>query len=216
MLWKKPENPFLKPIRIGLNSRKYQLPTMKKPSHRIFFAIELDSLVKTKLLGFQDRLLSIDANPINAENFHITLSFLGNVSEPKIESILDELIAPATTPFKASIKHPLYLSNSKILGLEVESGLQQLTELKSYIESQLQSIAHFNLEKRQYKPHVSLFRNVEQLLENLPNFEQNFLIDSFCLMASVPTKKSVRYEVIEEWRLFTKQSVKESLLGTGR
>ena len=187
---------------------------MKKPSHRIFFAIELDSRVKTNLLSFQDRLSVIDANPINAENFHITLCFLGDVSEPKIESIMDGLIAPLMTPFKASIKHPLYFSNSKIMGLEVEQGKEQLDQLKNHIENQLYSIAHFDLEKKAYKPHLSLFRKVEQLPANLPVFEQEFLIESFCLMASVPTRKSVRYEIIEEWRLLKKQSVKESLIGS--
>ncbi len=186
---------------------------MKKTTHRVFFAVELSSMVKTKLLGFQDRLYSIDANPINAENFHITLCFLGDVSEPKIESILDGLKTLSIAPFEVSIKHPLYYSNSKILGLEVKQGKKQLTELKSHIENQLQSIAHFDLEKRQYKPHVSLFRKVERLVENLPSFEQTFLVESFCLMASVPTKKSVRYEMIEEWRLSRNQSIKDQLIG---
>jgi 2'-5' RNA ligase len=187
---------------------------MKKPTHRIFFAIELNQAVKTKLLGFQDRLLTIDANPIKAENFHITLCFLGNVSEPKIESILDGLNAPSMASFKVSIRHPLYFSSSKIMGLSVDYGKNQLTQLKSHIENQLQTIAHFDLEKQPYKPHVSLFRKVEQLPEHLPVFGQDFPIDSFCLMASVPTKKSVRYEVIEEWRLSKNQSIKESLLGS--
>ena len=187
---------------------------MKKPTHRIFFAVELDSIVKTKLLSFQDRLLSIDANPVNAENFHITLCFLGDVSEPKIESIMDGLISPSMAPFKASIKHPLYFSNSKIMGLEVDQGKDQLAQLKNHIERQLNSIAHFGLEKKVFKPHLSLFRKVESLPENLPVFEQELLVDSFCLMASIPTRKSVRYEIIEEWRLNKKQSVKESLIGS--
>jgi len=187
---------------------------MKKPTHRIFFAVELNSKVKTKLLSFQDRLLAIDANPISAENFHITLCFLGNISEPKIESIMDGLIAPSTAPFKATIKHPLYFANSKIMGLKVEHGKEQLAQLKNHIEKQLNSIAHFDLENRIYKPHVSLFRKVEGLPQNLPDFEQEFIVNSFSLLASVPTKKSVRYEMIEEWRLIKNQSVKETLIGS--
>ncbi len=220
MRWKKPENRSLKPTLTGLKSPHiinlipYLRNKMKKPTHRIFFAIELNQTIKTRLLGFQDRLLTIDANPIKAENFHITLCFLGNVSEPKIESILDGLNPPSMTPFKVSIHHPLYFSNSKIMGLAVDDGKKQLARLKSHIENQLQAITHFDLEKREYKPHVSLFRKVEQLPENLPVFQQDFSVDSFCLMASVPTKKSVRYEVIEEWRLGKNQSVKESLIGS--
>lgn len=187
---------------------------MKKPTHRIFFAVELDSRVKTKLLSFQDRLLAIDANPINAENFHVTLCFLGDVSEPKIESIMDGLLAPSTAPFKATVKYPLYFANSKIMGLEIAQGKDQLALLKIHIENQLNSIAHFDLEKKAYKPHVSLFRKVERLPQNLPDFEQDFSVNSFSLLASVPTKKSVRYEMIEEWQLLEMQSVKESLIGS--
>ncbi len=187
---------------------------MKKITHRTFFAIELSPQVKTKLLTFQDRLLSLEGNPINANNFHITLSFLGELSERKIETILDNLRAPPSKPFEIEIANPIYLSRSNILAAEVTNGKSELNTLKRYIENSIQSWCHFNIEKRDYIPHISLFRKVEYFPENLPDFKYHYEVDSFCLMTSTPAKKGVQYQLIEEWRLNKHRSVKESLLGS--
>ena len=186
---------------------------MRTQTHRIFFAVDLPAEIKTKLLTFQDRLITLDANPISAENFHITLSFLGDVSENKIESVLDHLKISSFESFKVKLEYPLFMSQSNILALEVDDGKTELTNLKNSIEKKLQTISHFNIEKRNYKPHVSLFRKVEKIRDDLPSCKLSFTVNSFCLMASLPTKKSVRYEIIEQWQLARERSIKETLIG---
>jgi len=186
---------------------------MKQVTHRIFFAVDLPAELKTKLLSYQDRLTMVDGNAIKAENFHITLTFLGSVSESKIDRILDHLKLQPASPFEISLQRPLYLSQSKILALSVEFGAERLLAVKKNLDNQLQSVTHFDIEKRRYQPHVSLFRKVEQLADNIPLFEQTFKVKRLTLMASVPSKKSVRYETIEEWPLQKRQSVKQRLTG---
>jgi len=186
---------------------------MKKANHRVFFAIDLDPIIKTQLMSYQDNYIDLDAQPIDAANFHITLSFLGELTERKIETIIDGLSPIEQNPFELTIKDPIYLSSAKILALEIEDKRKQLQQLKDSIESNIRSITHFNIEKRDYLPHVSLFRKVEQFPDFFLPIQKNLLVDSFCLMTSVATKKSVRYEIIEQWRLNPKISIKEQLVG---
>jgi len=186
---------------------------MKQAKHRVFFAVDLEPILKTQLLSYQGNFIDLDAQPIDAANFHITLSFLGELSERKIETIIDSLLPPKQNSFDLTIKEPIYLSSSKILALEVEDKTNQLQKLKDIIESEIRSVTHLNIEKRAYLPHISLFRKVEEFPEFFLPIQKEIQVDSFCLMVSIPTKNSVRYEVIEEWKLNSGRSVKERLIG---
>ena len=187
---------------------------MKNSStHRVFFAVELTPEVKTKLLSYQDKLNLIAATPVRADNFHITLSFLGDVSESKIEQILDHMNGFTEAAFSIQIDSPVYFSKDKILALSIIQINSELKRLKTHIENELRNISHFDILKREYKPHISLFRNIEEEIHSLPLFNQKYLVNSFCLMASTPTKDSVRYDVIEEWSFSNTKSIKHQLLG---
>ena len=183
-------------------------------THRVFFAIELSPETKTSLLSYQDRIDIFSAAKIDAANFHITLSFLGSVSSRKVELILDQFEPFSFNDFDCKIGNPIYFNNAKTLALEVVSGISQLKQLKISIEQQLKNLAHFDLGKHTFKPHISLFRQVEQPIDAIPSYKQTFRIESFCLMESTPTKRHVKYDVIKEWRLYKKKSIKEQLIGT--
>ena len=186
---------------------------MNKSNLRVFFAIDLEPFIKTQLLSYQEKFIDLDAQPIDAANFHITLSFLGELTERKIETIIDGLSPVKLNPFELTINNPIYLASTKILALGIEDKRKQLQQLKKGIESNLRSMTHFNIEKREYLPHISLFRKVEEFPEFFLPIQQSLSVDSFCLMASIATKKSVRYEIIEQWRLNSERSIKEQLIG---
>lgn len=182
-------------------------------SLRLFFALDLTAKDKTTLLNFQQRLSLLGGLKIPAENFHITLSFLGQVAETKIESLLDKIEAPNMRPFEVSTGDILYFEGAKTLVLSIDKGAQELKQLKRIIEKNLQRIEHFNLDKRNYQPHISLLKQLQQYPDQLPPYSMPIKVTSFSLMASVPTKKGVGYELIEEWPLKPATSVREMLLG---
>lgn len=186
---------------------------MNQPSYRVFFAVDLSPDTKMKLLSYQEKFIDLEAQPIDPANFHITLSFLGELNERKIETIMDNLSPIKQNSFNVILKEPVYLSSSKILALEVEDKSKQLKKLKETIESDIRSVTHLNIEKRDYLPHVSLFRKVETFPEFTLPIHNEIQVDSFCLMASLPTKNSVRYEIIEDWKLSSGSSIKEQLIG---
>lgn len=182
-------------------------------SLRLFFALELSATDKTTLLNFQQRLSLLGGQKIPAENFHITLSFLGQIAESKIESLLDEIETPDMQPFEISTGDILYFEGAKTLALSIEKGAEKLSQLKRIIEKNLQRIEHFNLDKRVYKPHISLLKQLQQYPDQLPPYHMPIKVIGISLLASVPTKKGVGYELIGEWPLRASKSVKEMLLG---
>ena len=185
---------------------------MKSPNHRVFFAIDLSREIKINLLQEQEKIFLSSGTPIRAENFHITLSFLGNLSDKKIESILDNLGNSSIRSFEASLTHLIYFSSSKIIAIDVTKGRQNLSSLKNEIESKLLAFEHFNIEKKPYRPHVSLFRKVESLPVNTFSVESIFQINNVSLMETVATRKNVRYETIDVWPLADNGTIKEQLL----
>jgi len=182
-------------------------------THRVFFAIDLSPQLKTELMVYQDRISTFSATRIKPDNFHITLSFLGSISERKVEHLLEQMTSFQLSPFEISIGELIYFSKPQVLALSIIDGLTELEKLKRRIEHRLKKIDHFDIEKRAYKPHISLYRNIEEPIQNIPEFKSQYRVDSFCLFESTQTRKSVQYSVIEEWKFSPVQSIKQQLIG---
>ncbi len=187
-------------------------------SHRVFLAIPLPAALKTQLLSYQERLLGQYANPIAPENFHITLTFLGMLSHRKIETIIDGLQPLRLEPFEVKITNPVVLTKAKILAMAIGQGADKLASIKTKLESQLKRLDHFDIEKRKYLAHVSLFRDIDlnELTNSeskLPNFDSTFRVNGLSLFESELTKHGVRYHEIGHWPFQKNQSIKQQLLG---
>lgn len=196
----------------------------KEHKHRLFFAIDLEPLVKSKLLAIQDRMADVVGKRVPGENFHITLSFLGAVAERDLEAILDhftmldsaksfgEHSQNNVAPFSTSLNEVIYWSKPDIIVAAINDPEKHLLKLKKFIESQLTTIGHFQFDKKTYKPHVTLFRKVEDPAKHLKSEQLELDIFEFCLMESVQGKNGVQYHVLDSWRL-NHSSIKQQLLG---
>jgi len=196
-----------------------------KNLQRLFFAIDLEPNIKTNLITFQDRisdplLYNSVYSAVSPSNFHITLSFLGDVPEKKLEMITDHFEPPAINEFKCKTTNLLRLEPGNILALKVDDSAHNLAELKRKIEKQIKQICPLNLGKKQYIPHVSLFRNVDSMQPSPEHFEYEveLFISGFSLMVSRNTSNGVSYETLAEWPLTTEYnqlSIKNRLIGVG-
>ncbi len=190
-----------------------------KNLQRLFFAVDLEPEIKTKLITFQDRI----SNPllynsvysaVSPSNFHITLSFLGDVPEKKLEMITDYFEPISIKEFKCKTTNLSLLKTSNILALKVDDSAHNLAKLKQKIETQINQITHLNLGKNETIPHISLFRNVDSI-QSLPEhfeYEIELSVTRFSLMVSRNTSNGVSYETLAEWPLTTEynqRSIKE-------
>jgi len=184
---------------------------------RLFFAIELEPDIKSKLLAVQDRLNDIEGKPVNGANFHITLSFLGKVAEKNLELILDGLFSSTqnkalVAPFEVTLKEVIYWSKPNIVAASIEDKKGHLGTLKKHIENALTDIGHFQFDRKSFKPHVTLFRHVEEPPVKSASLDIPVEISRFSLLESVQNRNGVQYDAIETWPL-KHSSIKQQLLG---
>lgn len=147
---------------------------------RIFTAIAFDSRVKDQLSELCESLrrAGVTGSFTPAENLHLTLKFLGEVSSENISKIKAALKSAALTvnPFSLSSKECGYFSNrgEKTVWLGMTgSGLSDLANTVDLAFSQL----GFETEKRSFTPHITLVRKAHcdaTLLSevNIPHIEQ--------------------------------------------
>lgn len=131
---------------------------------RCFIAIVLDEQLKRQLCRIQTAIRSsdIDAKWPSAQNFHLTLKFLGNISEqtiPCIKAVLSETIANKA-PFNISFDRLGVFPNArypKVIWIGPEKTSPELVTLQRDIDSRLNRCHPFVKEKK-FSPHITLSR----------------------------------------------------------
>ncbi|MFZ5808772.1 MAG: RNA 2',3'-cyclic phosphodiesterase [Chloroflexota bacterium] len=132
---------------------------------RAFIAIELPPATQTKLGEISRRLQKdLQGAPIRwvkAENIHLTLKFLGEVSLNNLQVLKDILTSEAadTSPFEISIGDLGAFPSSKrarVLWVSVAAP-QELLNLQRSIESQTTRLG-YSSEDRPFTPHLTLAR----------------------------------------------------------
>lgn len=131
---------------------------------RCFIAVVLDEQAKRQLCRVQTAIRStgLHAGWPSAKNFHLTLKFLGNISEqalPCIHTILSEAIADKgrfnitlnRLGVFPNVRHP------KIIWVGPDKACPELITLQRDIDSRLNRCHDFVKEKR-FSPHITLSR----------------------------------------------------------
>jgi len=187
-----------------------------KSSNRLFFAVTLSPDLTQELLELQQRYSAFDCKPVPPENFHLTLSFLGNLSDKLLEQIIDGVQAPDIAPFTSTPASLVYWQKSSLLALLVNDKGGLLARCKRHLEQQLAGLNLFHYDKRAFTPHITLFRQLESpppLIEvELTNQIQ---VDQVHLMHSHSLRGRVIYQSIEQWSL-QQPSIRQQLLGSTR
>jgi RNA 2',3'-cyclic 3'-phosphodiesterase len=132
---------------------------------RSFIAIELPSEVKSLLERIENSLKSGDpscAKWVSPESIHLTLKFLGNVSETKIEAVVQSLQKAAQNipPFNLTIQGLGAFPNLKrpqVVWVGLAGDLVQLQTLQKQVEANVSPLG-FPSEARPFTPHLTLAR----------------------------------------------------------
>jgi 2'-5' RNA ligase len=153
---------------------------------RAFIAIELDKVLRDELATLQAKLKPCGADVKWAEphNIHLTLKFLGEVPEEKIETIkktLDTTAANNNT-FNISLSglgaFP-NLNSPRVLWVGIKEGSNESVKLANEIEAQLAKLG-FSNEERPFSAHLTLGRmrspkGRERLKEIIENINKNLV-----------------------------------------
>jgi len=183
--------------------------------HRIFLAINLPKEVKKELSKYQDKWKDLPAKWVIPDNLHITLIFLGDLTELELGEVCvtTKNIVEKYNSFNINLNKVSYGPNEKFppkmvwVSGEVN---KELVVLKNELENSLLQKINFRPEGRGFTPHVTLarissfgFRSME--IEERPEVNENidlvFTAESIDVMESVLKRGGPQYTIIESNQL---------------
>ena len=146
-------------------------------SLRSFLAFDIESdKVLNRFAAAQRQLIQTgaDLKPVEPQNIHITLRFLGNIMPATVEKIFEEMKQIQFTPFTVQINglgafpNPRY---PRVVWAGITEGAEQLKNVFSQLEPKLCGLG-FAPDYRGFSPHLTIARvrsgrNKKQLAEFL-------------------------------------------------
>jgi 2'-5' RNA ligase len=166
---------------------------------RTFVAVPLPPEIKQAAAGVMDEIKfrEADVKWVPAENFHLTLKFLGETPSSQIESICGAIQSAITEmkPFQVTF-HGVgafpKIDRPQVIWIGIQEGHEPLKALAGRIESQLDIIG-FPREKRPFSVHLTLGRlrsskGIGQLAAKIRSVQDreigSFQVDRVVLMRS--------------------------------
>jgi len=170
---------------------------------RIFISIDLPKEIQKKIIKIQNSLPDFFGKKTEPENLHLTLKFLGEINEEKLEKVKQKLKEIKFNKFQAEIDNIGIFSESfvRIVWLH----LSECEKLQKEIDEKLKNI--FEPEKR-FMSHLTIARikkcDRKKFLEKLKKIKiskTKFDIGNFKLKKSILTEKGPIYENLGEYDL---------------
>lgn len=185
---------------------------------RTFIAIELSQEIRDTLAQIASRLkyAGADVKWVEKDNIHLTLKFLGEISEEKAKLVAARLdtIAKETKPFEISLKDlgafPK-IDSPRVIWVGLDKGAKESTELAKKIGLALSKLG-FQEEARPFAAHLTIGRvrsglNKAALVEKMTSCQLSAisfqLIQSIALFKSTLTPKGPIYSKLHDYHFTT-------------
>lgn len=167
---------------------------------RLFFALSPTDECRRSLVDMQRRIPLAGGRQVPAQNLHLTLAFLGSVSDTVLEQLRVLTGAVRGSPIKMEIVRCELWRRQRILWVGPEKSPKALTDLVDQLRKVQQKVGLIP-EDRVYEPHITLARRA-QLKTAPPEFGPiKWRSDHFSLMESVMAGEGVQYRVVQQWPL---------------
>ena len=185
---------------------------------RTFVCIELPETVQALLAKFQDSLkrLGADVSWVKPSNIHLTLKFLGEVSEPMLATLssIVEKAAISTVPFELQVNGAGFFPNlraPRVLWVAIKPVPQQLQDLQVWIDVELFKLG-IAREDRKFSPHLTVGRvksprNLQTLVDAMHNLDvvsEKFTAREITVMRSELKSTGAHYMPIKVFPLLGK------------
>lgn len=167
---------------------------------RLFLALDVKPGDKKAINKWRDETLSIDAKPVDKENFHITLAFIGQIEKQELEALKSDIQQRFNQIILPRLKKTLLLSDvglfkkPKVLYLS----LAETPNWLSLLADAFQSFS--TTPERPYSPHLTIFRKVTKTPQCAP-MNYKLLINSFSLYESKSSQEGVKYTPLYSWEI---------------
>ncbi len=182
---------------------------------RIFIAVDVeDPLLVSRLERLKDLIIStgVPMKPVETQNFHITLRFIGESPPDVVERVREALLSLKRSKFKivfsglGAFPSPI---RPRVVWVGVTEGEEALKDIRDELERHLRAIG-IRPERQSFHPHVTLARikgsrNLPQL-QRILNEYQDYLVGEMIvkyvrLKKSTLTRRGPIYETLAEVEL---------------
>jgi 2'-5' RNA ligase len=173
---------------------------------RTFIAIDTSKEVQNHLDEIKKKISIKEAKLKSVESFHLTLKFLGEISNP--EKIINELLKIEFSKFQLELSNLGVFPNKKYMKI-IWIGLKNNDELFKLYKKIEKSLSKFKFKKDKHKfnPHITIARvkkvyDKKKFIETLDNIKikiLKFQVEKFVLYKSTLTRTGPIYEPIKEF-----------------
>jgi len=171
---------------------------------RVFISIDIPEKVKEEILKIQSQLPEFSGKKTERENLHLTLKFLGEIDDRKIEMVDAKLAEIKFNKFEVEIDS-IGVFSEKFIRI-VWLHMTDCEKLQTEIDEKLKDL--FAKEKR-FMSHLTIarvknIRNKKDFLDKLEKIKIhkiNFIVDNFRLKNSILTEEGPTYKTLEKYNL---------------
>jgi 2'-5' RNA ligase len=183
--------------------------------HRIFIAINLPNDIKKYFTGFEKKWADIPAKWTYMENLHITLLFLGDLTDEELGEvcIITKEVVKHHHSFDITLQKIEYGPDGKLPPRMIWANgekSKELSLLKRDLENALLEKVNFLPDNKSFSPHITLARvstflwrqiEPEERPEVNEPIDVQFTVESVEVMESELKKNGPRYTIIESHQL---------------
>lgn len=128
---------------------------------RLFVALDIEDEIRERIHGFVEELrtLAPSVRWVSPESLHVTLKFIGEQPEPRVEQIESALARVARSPFQLAFRGTGFFPtprSARVLWIGIESG-PELAKLAGAVDAALSQLG-IEKEKRAFSAHLTLAR----------------------------------------------------------
>jgi 2'-5' RNA ligase len=176
---------------------------------RCFIALDLPESILAEAILIQDDFKKHDliiGNYTKPENIHLTLKFLGEISQDTVEKVKERLRMIEKNRFDAEVDELGVFSEEFIRILWLHLAGEGVIGLQKAVDAAIKELFP---EENRFQSHITVARvhnvkNKEDLLEYVKQYQIKRIkasITSFSLMKSTLTAQGAVYEVLERYSL---------------
>ena len=173
-----------------------------KDSRRLFFALWPSDEFRDELVSTTQAMAhESGGRVIPPENLHVTLLFLGQVAQPRLEAVQQAAAACANLHgFELSLDRVEVWGRAKLLCLTTSSTPAVATELAEKLRNSLRDEA-LAISEHEFRPHVTLARDLPRRRPSEPIKPLRMKVNAFVLVESRPGPAGSQYSAIARWPL---------------
>ena len=171
---------------------------MSDATRRVFFALWPDVRQRDRLRDVVNSVAkTVEGKAVDRRNWHVTLSFIGEVQAERVPELLERMSAVPVQPFRLTFNRLEFWPRPKLAVLHaqtVPAELQALVESLNAVTMDLGVLP----QQRNYRPHITVVKNARPFETQPLSQRMSFEWDSFELLESVRAPGGVSYRALQE------------------